>query len=50
MSRFFVKASRTKERISRLRNSLNPGDEFTVYYHDNDDNNINNGYPILQWQ
>lgn len=38
MSRFFVKASRAKERISRLRSSLKPGDEFTLYYHDDSDN------------
>ena len=38
MSRFFVKASRAKERISRLRSSLKPEDEFTLYYHDDSDN------------
>lgn len=49
-SKFFTKASKIKERVSKLRSPLNPGDMFTAYYYDDINNTENDNsfyYPQL---
>lgn len=48
-SKFFTKASKVKERVSKLRRPLNSGDMFTVYYYD-DINNTENDNPFYHPQ